>query len=204
MRVCEAEPLIRLVDDDDDLRKALVFLLESEGWNVVGYSSAQKFLISDDSSRPGCLILDYFMPGIDGLELQKRLSQSGYSHPIIFLTAHADLDMAISAFRTGADDLLKKPIDNDQLLKAVAKAVEKDRSGMGGSSVYDERKRYDSLTRREKQVLDLVMSGLMNCHVAERLGLSERTVEVHRANGYRKLGVRTIAELARMMNRIKR
>lgn len=199
----DRDPVVRLVDDDPVLREGLLFLLESEGWNARGFSSAREFLDEDDPDEPGCVILDYFMPEMNGLELQEAILNKAYAHPIIFLTAHADLDMAISAFRRGADDLLKKPVNNEQLLKAVAKAIEKDRRLKNDAVINEyELKRYGELTAREKQVLRLVREGLMNYHVAERLGLSERTVEVHRANGYRKLGVRTLAELARFMERI--
>lgn len=201
--ISKNEPLVRLVDDDADLRVALLFLLESEGWQVRTYAGAEEFLQGDPEECLGCLILDYTMPGMNGLELQQAAVRRNYRHPIIFLTAHADLDMAISAFRRGADDLLKKPVNNDELLAAVARAVEKDKQKASGAEPLSsfEKSRYQELTERELQIIRLVLSGLMNYQIAERLGLSERTVQVHRANTYRKLGVRTVAELARFMER---
>ena len=193
--------IIRLVDDDADLLEALGFMLRSEGWETRSYPTAKTFLESDNVDDPGCVILDYAMPEIDGLQLQEQLGKRNYPHPILFLTAHADVDMAIRAFKRGADDLLRKPIDAQELLAAVANAVEKDRH-VDLEKAEREKQLYASLTGRERQVLELVLLGLMNCQVAERLGLSERTVEVHRANGYRKLGVRTIAELGRLRARI--
>ena len=193
--------IIRLVDDDADLLEALGFMLRSEGWETRSYPTAKTFLESDNVDDPGCVILDYAMPEIDGLQLQEQLVKRDYPHPILFLTAHADVDMAIRAFKRGADDLLRKPIDAQELLAAVANAVEKDRH-VDHEKAEREKLLYETLTGRERQVLELVLLGLMNCQVAERLGLSERTVEVHRANGYRKLGVRTIAELGRLRARI--
>lgn len=193
--------IIRLVDDDADLLEALGFMLRSEGWETRSYPTAKTFLESDNVDDPGCVILDYAMPEIDGLQLQEQLVKRNYPHPILFLTAHADVDMAIRAFKRGADDLLRKPIDAQELLAAVANAVEKDRH-VDHEKAEREKLLYETLTGRERQVLELVLLGLMNCQVAERLGLSERTVEVHRANGYRKLGVRTIAELGRLRARI--
>ena len=193
--------IIRLVDDAADLLEALGFMLRSEGWETRSYPTAKTFLESDNVDDPGCVILDYAMPEIDGLQLQEQLVKRNYPHPILFLTAHADVDMAIRAFKRGADDLLRKPIDAQELLAAVANAVEKDRH-VDHEKAEREKLLYETLTGRERQVLELVLLGLMNCQVAERLGLSERTVEVHRANGYRKLGVRTIAELGRLRARI--
>ena len=193
--------IIRLVDDDADLLEALGFMLRSEGWETRSYPTAKTFLESANVDDPGCVILDYAMPEIDGLQLQEQLVKRNYPHPILFLTAHADVDMAIRAFKRGADDLLRKPIDAQELLAAVANAVEKDRH-VDHEKAEREKLLYETLTGRERQVLELVLLGLMNCQVAERLGLSERTVEVHRANGYRKLGVRTIAELGRLRARI--
>ena len=198
----KSSPVIRLVDDDEDLREGLAFMLESEGWTVRCFGSGEDFLAHDDPAVPGCAIFDYSMPGMDGLQLQRKAAELRYPHPVIFLTAHADLDMAISAFRSGAVDLLKKPVDNEQLLATVARAVEKD-SAAGDDSA-EEQKRWERLTARERQVLKLVLSGLMNYQISERLGLSERTVENHRGNAYGKLGVRTLAELAQFVERIKK
>ncbi len=197
----EEDCIVRLIDDDLDLLEGLSFMLQSEGWMTRVYSSAERFLSEDSPEIPGCVILDYTMPQMDGLQLQKQLVDNDYPHPILFLTAHADVDMAIQVFKRGADDLLRKPIDAGELLAAVSKAVERDRQSDGVRAEQDALL-YASLTSREKQILELVLLGLMNCQVAERLGLSERTVETHRANGYRKLGVKTLAELGRFKARL--
>lgn len=122
----ETRPLIRVIDDDEDLLDAMDFMLRSEGWDVRTYNGATDFFNHDDVLNPGCVILDYSMPGMDGLEVQKRLREFDYPHPVIFLTAHADVDMAIAAFKRGADDLLRKPVAPAILFAAVAQAVQKD------------------------------------------------------------------------------
>ena len=130
-RLTDKRALVRIVDDDEDLLQALAFMLKSEGWEVKTYNGSASFLAKDDISIPGCVILDYSMPGLDGLETQKRLQELNYPHPLIFLTAHADVDMVISAFRRGADDLLRKPVPPSVLLSAVAHAVQKDLQAKG-------------------------------------------------------------------------
>ena len=197
-RLTDKRALVRIVDDDEDLLQALAFMVKSEGWEVKTYNGSASFLAEDDISIPGCVILDYSMPGLDGLETQKRLQELNYPHPLIFLTAHADVDMVISAFRRGADDLLRKPVPPSVLLSAVAHAVQKDLQAKSESTQHV-KERFALLTDRETQILKLANLGLMNRQIAERLGLSERTVETHQANGYRKLGVRTLAELALFM-----
>lgn len=192
-RKSEIIPLIRLVDDDLDLLEGLTYMLEEEGWKIRTYPNAESFLELDDRNTPGCIVLDYIMPRITGVELQQMLEKYGFKQPVLFLTAHADLDMAISVFRKGAENLLKKPVDPEELLEAIQKAVEKDRRQR--EQWNQSAGRFAALSEREREVIRLVSDGLMNNQIAERLGLSERTVESHRFHAYRKIGVKTVKDL---------
>ena len=193
----EKSTLVRLVDDDLDLLEGLTYMLEEEGWKVRTYPNAESFLELDDKNTPGCIVLDYIMPRVTGVELQQILEKRGFKQPVLFLTAHADLDMAISVFRKGAENLLKKPVDPDELLEAIQKAVERDRRQRG--EVKQSAGRYAALSEREREVIRLVNEGLMNNQIAERLGLSERTVESHRFHAYQKIGISTAKELRRFL-----
>ncbi|WP_251570265.1 response regulator transcription factor [Parasutterella muris] len=193
----EKSTLVRLVDDDLDLLEGLTYMLEEEGWKVRTYPNAESFLELDDKNTPGCIVLDYIMPRVRGVELQQILEKRGFKQPVLFLTAHADLDMAISVFRKGAENLLKKPVDPDELLEAIRKAVERDRRQRG--EVKKSAGRYAALSEREREVIRLVNEGLMNNQIAERLGLSERTVESHRFHAYQKIGISTAKELRRFL-----
>lgn len=196
---------IRVVDDDEDLLESLEFLLESEGWKVKTYSSAQDFLRNDAASVTGCLISDIRMPGMTGLELQKEMNDRHIHLPIIFLTAHGDIDMAVSAVKAGAIEFLQKPVDQERLLKVVADCARKSAKGYSLLSfdIFEARRRWDVLTEKEKTVLKFVAAGLMNKEVAERLGNSVRTIENHRGNGLKKLQIHTMAELNQLISAIK-
>lgn len=196
---------IRVVDDDEDLLESLEFLLESEGWKVKTYSSAQDFLRNDAASVTGYLISDIRMPGMTGLELQKEMNDRHIHLPIIFLTAHGDIDMAVSAVKAGAIEFLQKPVDQERLLKVVADCARKSAKGYSLLSfdIFEARRRWDALTEKEKTVLKFVAAGLMNKEVAERLGNSVRTIENHRGNGLKKLQIHTMAELNQLISAIK-
>lgn len=195
--MCSDTPLIRIVDDDAHLRKALAFLLENEGYETAAYAGGMEFLQNDAPSRPGCLILDVRMPGMNGLELQRELAARAITIPVIFLTAFAEVEIAVSTMKLGACDFLEKPIDEEKLLTAVADAVRRSRLAVGG--IPDQTKaesKLKSLTPRELEIVRMVSQGLLNSAIAERLGIALRTVKFHRASAYRKLGVHTSAELA--------
>lgn len=198
-----SEALVRVVDDDDAMRRSCVFLLEGEGWRVRAYADALEFLSTDDGAEPGCLLLDVRMPAMSGLELQDNMLERGIELPIVFISAHGDIDMAVHTLKRGACDFLQKPVDDQRLLDAVAAAVARDladretRRERAG-----ERQRFDTLTLREKDVMRLVGAGLPNKLVADRLGISEKTVQVHRGNACRKLDLRSAAEVARLLLRI--
>lgn len=190
----KTQMLIRIVDDDEPFADAIYFLLLSKGLRAVVHASAEKFLEQDDPSVPGCLILDYQMPELNGIETQRKLLDKGWRWPVIFMTAHADVDMAITAFKQGACDLLQKPVAPDVLIAAVETSLEKVRAGMRHH--HDEVcGLFEGLTNRERQIVKLAAAGLANQQIADRLGISERTVEAHRSAAYRRLNVKCLEEL---------
>lgn len=192
----EIKVLVRIVDDDSDLRAAIRFLLESEGWEVADYYSAADFLLNDDSEIPGCLILDVRMPEMTGIELQSELKQHIRQLPIVFLSAHGDIEMAVKTLHEGAVDFLTKPVQEDKLVPVISRAVKLDLIKRGLSFDHEEiKERYKELTEREMQIVSLLIKGLLNREIGERLGISTRTVEVHRARAFKKLQVHTISEL---------
>lgn len=193
-------PLIRIVDDDGDLRDALLYMLSQEGWEAVAFPDAESFLRSAAPSAPGVLILDVRMPGMSGIELRRELRRRGFEQPVIFLTAHGDIDMAVEELRHGAFHFLQKPLDPEKLLSAVAQAVEADRrKRLGMPPVEEIRARIASLRPREREVMALLAQGFLNADIAARLGLSVRTVEAHRAAAYVKLQVKNAAEAAQLL-----
>ncbi|WP_418304290.1 response regulator transcription factor [Parasutterella excrementihominis] len=199
-RICmpnsEIKVLVRIVDDDSDLRAAIRFLLESEGWEVADYYSAADFLLNDDPEIPGCLILDVRMPEMTGIELQGELKQHLRQIPIVFLSAHGNIEMAVKTLHEGAVDFLTKPVQEDKLVPVISRAVKLDLIKRGLSFDHEEiKERYKELTERETQIVSLLIKGLLNREIGERLGISTRTVEVHRARAFKKLQVHTISEL---------
>lgn len=196
-------PLVRVIDDNEEIRKSLEFLLRCEGYDVAMFENAEAFLSGDTPSRPGCLILDVQMPGLSGIELFNVLKMRGYDVPIIFLTAHADVGMAVYAMREGACDFHQKPLEPETLLPAVARAIERDRAKKSGvTSLKDEVRKYESLTEREEQIARLVAAGFVNRTIAERLNISRRTVEHYRASALQKIGIREFAELSAFFARM--
>ncbi|MCF0253970.1 MAG: response regulator transcription factor [Duodenibacillus sp.] len=196
--------LIRVVDDDDVLRDSLGFLLRAEGWQVETYASAQAFLASDRPSLPGCLVLDVRMPEMSGLQLQQELNRRGVQLPIIFLTGHGDMQMAVNAMKQGAVDFVSKPIDPELFVQAIRNAVRKQElRARGVESIAEACARYRQLTDREKDICRFLARGLLNREVGSRLCISERTVEGHRASAFRKLGIRTVKDLALLLDQIQ-
>ena len=186
--------LIRIVDDDEDMRESLSFLLESEGWKCAAYASAREFLIEDAASVPGCLILDVQMAGMTGIELQHEMNRRGNTLPIIFLTGHGDIDMAVTAMIDGAANFIQKPPESGKLLAAIETCVSQSlKNAEGTSSPAVLRQRLSLLTRRELEIAELVAAGLTSRQIAERLGISERTVEVHRSSLHQKLRMQITA-----------
>lgn len=197
----EIKVLVRIVDDDSNLRAAIRFLLESEGWEVADYYSAADFLLNDDPKIPGCLILDVRMPEMTGVELQSELKQHVREIPIVFLSAHGDIEMAVKTLHEGAVDFLTKPVQEDKLVPVISRAVKLDLIKRGLSFDHEKTKeRFRELTEREKQIVLLLTKGLLNREVGERLGISTRTVEVHRARAFKKLELHTISELIQFVH----
>ena len=187
------DPVVFVVDDDPALRDSIALLARAEGLAARTFDSAQSFLDAWDRSEPGCLIVDFRMPGLSGLDLQERLAGDGDAPPIIFLTGHGTVPAAVHALKAGAMDFLEKPFDPATLLARVQEALARDRRRRSDA------RRFDALTRREHEVLEQVASGKANKVIAANLGISERTVEQHRARGMRKIGVRSVAALVRLM-----
>lgn len=195
------QALIHIVDDEASLRRALVFLLESAGWRVAAHESAKAFLAAwTEPAPPGCLILDIRMPLMSGLELQRILNERGIRLPVIFLTGHADVSIAVQAMKHGACELIEKPFKDQVLLDAVGQAVRGDLARRDEVLTRQAlRSRLDKLSPRETEVARLVAEGLPNKIIGLQLDISERTVQVHRLHVMEKLGIHSAAELAQLM-----
>jgi FixJ family two-component response regulator len=199
----EDSTTVFVVDDDPSVLKGLSRLLRSAGWHAVTYGSSDEFLRHYDPDVPGCLVLDIAMPGVDGLELQRRLVDAGCPLPIVFITGHGDIPTSVQAMRAGALNFLAKPVNDDDLLGAVREAVEKDRvARLAQRDMALVRERLATLTPREREVLDQVVVGKLNKQIAGDLGTVEKTIKVHRARVMEKMGARSLAELARMGERL--
>lgn len=192
----EENALIRIVDDDASVRDALVYMLEQEGFDTVAYASAEEFLVNDMPSRPGVVVLDVRMPGMSGTRLQDEMIERRIDTPIIFLTGHGDVDMAVKALRKGAYHFLQKPVDTDELVRTIRECLEKTRRGL---TAEEAREAIGLLTPRERQIAKLLLQGVPNHGIAERLNLSVRTVENHRTSLYRKLRVNSYEELKSLL-----
>lgn len=195
-----SEPTVFIVDDDDAVRGALSLLVRSVGLATETYASATEFLGRFDPERPGCLVLDIRMPGMSGIELQERLCAQGATTPVLFITGHGDIPMAVRAMQAGAVDFIEKPFNEQELLDRIQRALRLDaetRRERAGKDAL--RMRLDGLTVREREVMDRIVAGQANKVIALDLGLSERTVEVHRAKVMEKTGARSLAELVAMV-----
>ena len=195
-------PTVFVVDDDAAVLKSLSRLLRSAGLAVATFSSPREFLDSHDPNTPGCLVLDVAMPELNGLELQQTLLASGHELAIVFLTGHGDIPMSVKAIKRGAVDFLTKPVSDDDLLTAVRDAIEKDRhQRQARAEVAEIHQRLATLTPREREVLQHVISGQLNKQIAADLGTVEKTVKVHRARVMEKMKVQSVAELVRLAER---
>ena len=194
-----AEPLVYVVDDDAAARAAIQSLLHSVGLRAETFGSAQEFLASYRPDTPACLVLDVRLPGVGGLDFQRDLAARDVTIPIIFITGHGDIPMSVEAMKAGALEFLTKPFRGQVLLDAIHKAIERDRAARHEQSkVAELRQRLDTLTPREREVMQLVISGLLNKQIAAELGASERTVKIHRGQVMRKMQAGSLPDLVRM------
>ena len=193
------EPIVHVVDDDPAVRDSLAFLLDTAGFVSRLYESALALLEEADGLAPGCIITDVRMPEMNGLEMVRRLSDLGVRHPVIVMTGHADVPLAIEAVRAGVKDFIEKPFDDEALLASVRSALSQGfEAAQQDEQAQDIRNRLDSLSAREQQVLDGLVAGQANKVIAYDLGISPRTVEVYRANVMTKMEARSLSELVRM------
>jgi FixJ family two-component response regulator len=197
------DPIVFVVDDDSSMREALTDLITSVGLLVEAFKSAREFLEHMRHDTPACLVLDVRLPGLSGLDLQRELARTEAPIPIIFITGHGDIPMSVRAMKEGAMEFLAKPFRDQDLLDAIQHALEIDRAARQERSlVADMRRRYESLTNREREVMRLVVSGLLNKQIAGELGSSEVTVKMHRGQVMRKMKAQSIVELLRMAEKI--
>lgn len=200
----EIVPIIYIVDDDSSVRASLSLLLESAGYKVICFNSADEFLkIGFEPSTHGCLILDVKMPGLSGIDLQKKMNAIGYKIPIIFITGHGDIPMSVQAMKDGADNFLSKPFDDDDLLNSINEALLRNIEVFEKELNHNQiEQKIENLSPRENEVLIHLIAGLLNKQIAYKLNITERTVKAHRKQIMDKMGIKSIAELVRMTEKI--
>ena len=195
----QSEAIILVVDDDVSVREALGGLIQSAGWRVETFASAQEFLARLPADAPGCLVLDVHLPGLSGLELQKRMAEIDLDIPIIFITGHGDVPTSVRAMKAGALEFLTKPFADQDLLEAIRQAIRRNQATRQQRAKMRElQDHYRSLTPREREVMERVVSGLLNKQIAAELGISEITVKAHRGQVMHKMQAQSLPDLVRM------
>jgi FixJ family two-component response regulator len=200
----EALPTVFIVDDDRGMRQAIQDLVESVGLRAESFASGEEFLRKKHNSRPSCLVLDVRLPQMSGLDFQRRLGETGMHIPIIFVTAHGDIPMSVRALKSGAVEFLTKPFRDQDLLDAIQQALERDQTAQEQQAeIHDLQERYYALTVREREVMTLVVSGMLNKQIASEIGASEATVKVHRGHVMQKMQAASVVDLVRMADKLK-
>ena len=200
----EALPTVFIIDDDRGLRQAIQDLVESVGLRAESFASGEDFLRAKRMNRPSCLVLDVRLPQMSGLDFQQRLTETGIQIPIIFITAHGDIPMSVRALKSGALEFLTKPFRDQDLLDAIHQALERDRVAREQQSeIHNLQERVRTLTPREQEVMNLVVSGMLNKQIASEIGTSEATVKIHRGNVMRKMKAGSVVDLVRMADKLK-
>ncbi len=204
MEVKEDERTIYIVDDDASVRKSLKRLLLSSGFEVVAFSSAEEYLGNIPVAGPSCLLLDVRMPGLNGIALKEELDSRGFFIPIVFITGHGDIPMSVKAMKSGAVDFLPKPFKDQDLFDAIGRAIDRDiRERRERSELESIQQRFETLSPREREVFQLVVTGMLNKQIAYELGTGVQTIKVHRGRVMKKMDVGSLAKLVRMAERMK-
>jgi RNA polymerase sigma factor (sigma-70 family) len=199
----EAAPIVFVVDDDPSVRRAIKRLIGSVGLQVELFGSAHEFLHSKRSDAPSCLVLDIRLPGISGLDFQRQLAEANIHLPIIFITGHGDVPMTVRAMKAGAVEFLTKPFRDQDLLDAVQFALERDRARrQRDAEIAILQERFESLSAREREVVAMVVSGMLNKQIAAQIGTTENTVKVHRSRAMEKMQAKSLADLVKMVERL--
>lgn len=197
----ELEPVVYLIDDDQMMRQSLVFVLTQAGYRVQAFASPAELLAAYDANRPGCLVLDLQMPEMTGLQLLRELKSRGDVHPFIVITGHGTIRTAVDSMHLGAVDFIEKPFHHDLFLERIAQAIARDREtrdSRRSSAALEEQ--LTTLTTREREIMQMVVEGQLTKNIAKKLGISTKTVEVHRSNITRKMGVDSVVQLVRLMS----